>query len=714
MPESAGRGFNRGADGADAGVKGVTVADGDFRVDGQPERLYGAAVHYWRLDRDKWDGILQNVKELGFTAISVYIPWEVHEIERGVFDFGQRDPRTDIDAFLTLCEEKGFRVVARPGPQINAELTWFGYPKRILADPELHALSAQGSKAVLTQAPKPVPAISYASEKFYAETALWYDAICAVLARHAHPRGGLVAVQVDNEMAFFFGINAYSADFSPASLARYRDFLISKYGSLQALNDAHGATYATVDEVDPPRRFGAEDKAHIPAHVDWVEYREHYLAGSMGRLAGMLRERGLSGIALFHNYPHPLGPGGAASGFTTPFNLPLLEEKLDFVGFDIYSRKHLYHHVKTVASYVVGTSRYPYIPEFIAGVWPWYLHPGEPYDEEFVTKAALMQGIRGFSRYMLVERDRWLDSPIRADGRLREKAAMFAAANRMLSQGRFGALRREPEVLLLANREYDRLEAASVLVSFPGDFLETPSTFSEYPNRMTVAEAPLGFSRAIQVEKSAWFTACYEALYAAGCGYLISDTALSPQRWAPYRVLVVPTFEYLDAATQSALAGYARAGGILVIGPDVPRLDSLMKPCRTLADVLAGTASSLPGVPGGRGARVGAGQVIVVSDQGQVPAAVRSALDAARVPRVTKGEAGLDVVVYRDATDPARRVAFVCNPADAAVSAAIGLGVEVLSASDLWGGGTVPVKEGQLALDLPPYSIAIADLAVRA
>lgn len=688
----------------------VTVANGEFRIDGRIERLYGGAVHYWRLDRQSWDGILQSVKDLGFTMISIYIPWEAHEIERDVFDFGERDPRTDIDAFLTLCEDKGFRIIVRPGPQINSELTWFGYPKRILADPDLHALSAQGSKAVLTQVPKPIPALTYAADKFYDETALWYDAICDILARHAHPHGGIVAAQVDNEMAFFFGINAYSGDFSPASLTRYRQFLVDKYGSLESVNRVHGTNYAGLDDIDPPRRFTATEKAHVPAHVDWVEYREHYLVDSMDRLAGMLRQRGLDGIALFHNYPHPLGPGGAASGFTTPFNLALLEEKLDFVGFDIYSRKHLYDHVKTVASYVVGTSRYPYIPEFIAGVWPWYLHPGEAYDEEFVTKAALMQGIKGFSRYMLVERDRWLDSPIRRDGRIRDKATMFATANRMQSAGRFEALLRESDVLLLANREYDRLEAASVLVSFPGDFLETPSTFSEYPNRMTVAEESLGFSRAIQIDKSTWFTAFYGALYAAGCGYVLSDTALSPERWRDYRVVLVSTFDYLDAATQSALVDYAEAGGVLIIGPDVPHLDSRMQPCATIANALAGR---LQPVPGGLSASVGRGSVVVVSDFAQVPAALASVLEAAAVSRVRKSAEALDVVLHRDTTDSTRRVAFVCNPTDTAMSARVALDVEVTSAVDLWNGDPLPVKEGELALELPPYSITVADLTVR-
>ena len=682
----------------------VTVGDSEFWVDGEKSSLYGGAVHYWRLDRDKWEGILESVKSLGFTMISIYIPWEVHEIERGVFDFGQKDPRTDIDAFLTLCEEKNLRIVVRPGPQINSELTWFGYPRRILADEELHALSAQGSKAVLTQVPKPIPALSYAADKFFDETALWYDAICEILSRHAHPNGGIVAAQVDNEMAFFFGINAYSGDFSPASLARYADFLADKYGSVEELNAVYGGSFSSFSEVDPPRRFTATTARDIPYHVDWVEYREVYLVNSIDRLARMLRERGLGEIALFHNYPHPLGPGGAASGFTTPFNIPALEEKVDFVGFDIYSRKHLYDHVKTVASYVVGTSRYPYIPEFIAGVWPWYLHPGEAYDEEFVTKAALMHGIKGFSRYMLVERDRWLDSPIRRDGRVRDKAQMFANANRMQSAGNFSDLTRESDVLLLANREYDRLEAASVLVSFPGDFLETPSGFSEYPNAMTTAEDTLGFDQAVQVAKGSWFRRFYGSLYSTGYGFLLSDTALNPARWTHYRAVVLTTLGYLDATTQRALVDYATAGGTVVVGPKVPVLDSSMRPCSILADALGADVAGTYDV--------GSGRVVLVSDFAEVEQALKLALPGAS--KVAKNDHRLDVVVHRAAKGSGRRVVFVCNPTGEAIEARVGIGSPITSAADLWSDSAFIVKDGDIALDLPPYTIQVVDCTVEA
>jgi beta-galactosidase len=683
----------------------VDVRDNALTLHGQPTALYGGAVHYWRLERERWAPILDSVRRMGFNMISIYIPWEVHEIEKGRFDFGQIDPSKDIDAFLNLCEAKGFRIVVRPGPQINSELTWFGYPKRILANPRLHARSAKGSKVVLTQVPKPIPALNYASEEFLDETALWYDAICSILAKHAYPNGGIVAAQVDNEMAYFFGVNAYACDYSDESIAGYRDFILAKHGGLAGVNAAYGIAGRTVEDLDPPRRFEATTRSDIPRYADWAEYRELYLITAMDRLAKMMRERGLGGIALFHNYPHPLGPGGAASGFTTPFNLMGLEEKLDFVGFDIYSRKELYPHVKTVASYVAGTSRYPYIPEFIAGVWPWYLNPGDLRDEEFVTKAALMHGIKGFSRYMLVERDRWLDSPIRRDGRERaDKVDLFANVNAMLETGNFNRLRRQADVLLLANREYDRLEAASVLVSFPGDFLETPSGFSEYAGPLTTSEDPLGFDQPIQQAKSTWFSAFMEGLTHSGHGFVLSDTALDPARWRDRGVVVLTTLDYLDAALQQAILDFAGGGGTAVFGPKVPTLDSVMRPCTLLADTMA---TALPDGNGALVAERGGGRLILVSDLADVPAVLTGACDEAGLTRVTVNHPDLDVAVHHDPTDAAKKVIFVANPTAEPIAAEVTPGVHLGAVREIWDDREVATDGKTIAETLAAYSIRI-------
>lgn len=684
-------------------TRSVNIVDQAITVDGTESNLYGGAVHYWRLDRHKWDEILDSVKNMGFNMISIYIPWEAHEIERGRFDFGEINPSNDIDAFLTLCETKGFKIIVRPGPQINSELTWFGYPKRILANERLHAVSGQGSKVILTQVPKPIPALNYASDEFFEETALWYDAICAILAKHAYPNGGIIAAQIDNEMAYFFGVNAYIADYSVDSLALYRKFLDDKYSGLEALNEAYRTSYASLFEVDPPRRFEATTKQDIPWYADWAEYREYYLINSMDRLAIMMRERGLGGIALFHNYPHPLGPGGAASGYTAPFNIAKLEEKLDFVGFDIYSRKELFHHVQTVASYVVGTSRYPYIPEFIAGVWPWYLNPGDWHDEEFVTKAALMQGIRGFSRYMLVERDRWLDSPIRRDGRERpEKVEMFASVNDMLDKSEWHRFRRDADVLLLANREYDRLEAASVLVSFPGDFLETPSGFSEYAGPVTMSEARLGFDEPVQVAKSEWFASFEKGLASIGVGPVLSDTDLNPSAWSARQVVVLTTLDYLNVDTQRALVAFAESGKTVVIGPKVPKLDSSMKPCSVLADALGQIGDETVVER-----EVGSGHILVATSPGAVSEALERAAALSGTLRIERSDPRLAATVHSARDSSTEKIVFVANPTPDEIEARVAFGVEIESAVEMWDGRTVRVDGSAIEARMQPYSINV-------
>lgn len=676
----------------------VRVADQRFEIDGVNRCLYGGAIHYWRLDPAKWSDILDSVVAMGYGMVSIYIPWEVHEIERGKFDFGQVNPANDIDRFLTLCEDKGLDIVVRPGPQINSELTWFGYPERILANERLQARNAKGTRVVLTQVPRPIPALSYASEEFFDETATWYDAICPILAKHALPQGRLIACQVDNEMAYFFCINNYSSDYSDASISKYRQFLEKKYGSLGAINQAHRSSATSLDEIDAPRKFVARSKEDLPAYLDWAEYREYYLVDSIARLAGMLRDRGLDQVALFHNYPHPLGPGGASSNFTTPFNLIALEGVVDYVGFDVYSRKELFTHVKTVTSYVAGSSRYPYIPEFIAGVWAWYLEPGDLADEEFVTKAALMHGIKGFSRYMLVERDRWLDSPIRRDGSVRaDKAAVFGRANRMLNLLDWQHMHLVAPTALLANRDYDRLEAASVLVSFPGDFLETPSTFSEYANILTVSEDTLGLDEPVQTAKRDWFARWYEELEHTQTGFVLSDTQADPTRLSNYPAVVLTTFEFLSREVQENLLAYVRDGGVLVIGPKVPTLGSDMLPCRVLADALGADQEGTY--------QIGTGTVRVVNSVDDIPGAINDL--AGHVPEypVRVDNPQVSVTVHTHEDDPNRTAIFVANPTGVDQDVTVYLRRPASDCLDAWSDTPVAVQGQNLAVHLPAYTV---------
>jgi beta-galactosidase len=181
----------------------LCVKEGSFYLDGIPISLIGGSVHYWRLERSLWPDILNRVKEMGFHTICTYIPWSVHEIARGEFDFGEIDTNLDINAFLVLCEEKGLHVLLRPGPHVNSEITYFGFPKRIVLDPEIQSRTSEGTPVVFPSPPRMFPVPSYASEKFYREVGLFFDHVCPIIVRHLHPDGCVIGVQADNEMSFY-------------------------------------------------------------------------------------------------------------------------------------------------------------------------------------------------------------------------------------------------------------------------------------------------------------------------------------------------------------------------------------------------------------------------------------------------------------------------------------------------------------------------------
>ena len=77
----------------------IAVQDSALTLHGEPTAMYGGAVHYWRLERERWAPILDSVRAMGFTMISIYIPWEVHEISKGRFDFGEISHRLVDDAW---------------------------------------------------------------------------------------------------------------------------------------------------------------------------------------------------------------------------------------------------------------------------------------------------------------------------------------------------------------------------------------------------------------------------------------------------------------------------------------------------------------------------------------------------------------------------------------------------------------------------------------
>lgn len=111
----------------------------ELRVDGAPFFIYSAAFFYDRIPRDMWEATLDRYRSLSINTLDLYIPWNWHEPKEGDLDFdGHSNPRRDLRTLLTLATQKGFKIIARPGPEILNEWRHGGYPGWLLQRPEYH------------------------------------------------------------------------------------------------------------------------------------------------------------------------------------------------------------------------------------------------------------------------------------------------------------------------------------------------------------------------------------------------------------------------------------------------------------------------------------------------------------------------------------------------------------------------------------------------
>ncbi len=109
----------------------------ELRVDGSPFFIVSAAFFYYRIPRDQWEPMLDLYRTIGINTLDIYIPWNWHEIKEGEFDFdGHTNPRRDLRGLLALIMQKGFKLIARPGPEILNEWRHGGYPGWLLERPE--------------------------------------------------------------------------------------------------------------------------------------------------------------------------------------------------------------------------------------------------------------------------------------------------------------------------------------------------------------------------------------------------------------------------------------------------------------------------------------------------------------------------------------------------------------------------------------------------
>ncbi len=538
---------------------------------GEVVPLYSGAMHYWRHAPEDWEPALDAIRAMGLRLVETYIPWGVHEVGPGDFDFGERRPRLDVARFLELAHARGLYAIVRPGPHINAELSYFGLPERVVWDPDCQARSPKGNPVILPILPVAFPIPSYASEKLHDEAAQWFDAVGRHLSRLRWPDGPIVMIQIDNEGAMYFRDGPYDQDWHPDAIRLFRETLRRKYETIGTLRAAWNDPRVTFATAEPPVRFDAARASDLAPHLDWIEASEALLAWAMDRFKTNLEAVGLGGVPAFHNLP----PGEALTGL----NPTRITGVLDFVGLDYYHPANPVHHAIVMRRTTELASRCEGrgVPAFGAemGVgFPMYFAPLDDEDSLYTLMCALGYGLRGFNLYMAVDRDRWVGAPIDARGAPRPLADAYRALTDALVRTRFHELRRRAPVRLVVPRALRRLGRA--MHAFGP---VTPALFNVLGAgfRESSLEDDLGFGEVPTIAAETFLRTFERALVLRGVPFAYAggesfDASTKGAAW-----IVCPTAGGIKPELLERLVEARARGAVVTIGPQLPARDGAMR-----------------------------------------------------------------------------------------------------------------------------------------
>lgn len=528
--------------------------------------FYAGALHYWRVPRARWPLCLRAMHDGGFTIVETYVPWRVHQPTPDA-------PRLDeLPAFLDAAKAAGLAVVLRPGPHVNAELTSFGIPDWVLGEPACQARTSRDTPAWFPVPPRAFPIPSYASTAFRDHVRAWYAAVGEVVAPYLGDP--VVAVGVDNEAQLFFRTGAYDLDYHPDALTWWREF--------SGLGDA-------------PRAWDPTDAKRC---LEWVTFKDAYIARALGDFARFLDDAGFAGLARFHNLP---------PGHHGLYDLRRIQNALGGpVGIDAYTPRTLFPELRRRALACAGNaSPVPIAFEVGVGFFPWFPPldaSDDPTRERDHLLTLLASGIRGFNIFMAIERDRYYGAAIDQHGKL--EARWLPPLLAALAELDWPSLRRAPPIAVIDMRADARFGAASQLLD---------------PMTPVLADViGLGPAGAAELSRDPaaitarrWQAAVCRALELAQVPYAIVDESAAEEELARYRAVIAPTGDRIDRALWTrlrALAEHKRA--VVVIGPASPTRDEYDQPLpeplprrmgklkAASLDDLAGLAEDLAGLAG--------------------------------------------------------------------------------------------------------------------
>jgi len=283
-----------------------TLGDSTFLLDGKPFLMISGEMHYARVPREAWRQRMRMAKAMGLNTIGTYVFWNLHEPEKGRFDFTGNN---DIAAFVRTAQEEGLWVILRPSPYVCAEWEYGGYPYWL-----------QNEKGLVVRSTEPTYLKDYKE---------YIDAVGRELAPLQVNHGGnILMIQVENE----YGSYASDSNYLAVNRRLFRDAgfdgLLYTCDPVSDVSRGHldGLLPAVNGLVDPAHIRAVVNRYHggkgpycvaewYPAWFDWWGEPHHTVpaAGYAAQLENLLAGGVSINMYMFH--------GGTTRGFMNGANL---------------------------------------------------------------------------------------------------------------------------------------------------------------------------------------------------------------------------------------------------------------------------------------------------------------------------------------------------------------------------------------------------------
>ncbi|MDP9296721.1 MAG: beta-galactosidase, partial [Actinomycetota bacterium] len=581
----------------------VSAEGSNWSVDGRPRFLFSGEFHYFRVDRADWGDRLRTCRQLGLDTVSIYVPWNWHHLdpEEEADLRGRSSPERDLAAALDEIASAGLDCIFRPGPFITAEWRGGGIPDWLWErDPSILALDATGG---ISLPGHPYPGITSSHPVYREEERRWLESVVEVALPYLATRGGpIVDLQLDDEPSYWQRLAAgpLAVDYNPFLIApreggepsRFAEWLLSRYGSLAAVNDAYGTSWDSDVGVQPPRSEMGSLR-ELPRFGDWFDFKVAEVNEDSAFQHEVLTKAGVDvPISMLFPYLLPL-TATRYTDFIEDRGLPIHltnECYLSLFGPNSCPEQKVGDVVATHETYRMWRRGHgPAITMELQGSNSTYITPSAM---ELLYAVTVARGIKGVNFFMMVGgrnpagfenvtgRGYDISAPIAADGSTRPHADVIGKLSRVLEAGGASLLDAQPlrDTWIGCWVPYER----AAIVGGEGPLRELADVLSTTWNG-----GDMGLSDAASLP-------ALMTLGSVSYGCLDLDRA-SDEELGALPQLWIPGLSFLGREVQSKLLRYAGGGGHLLMLPSCPDTDERGEPCADLWDaVMAGVRRNAP------------------------------------------------------------------------------------------------------------------------